>query len=359
MINNILRTEKVKTRAQITQAAEHNFRLRSQNNIDSGRSHLNQILLNTLGVDTKKSSDLQEKLSAFYQGLGVKEKKDNVLMMEFIVSASPEFFEDKNKDYVQKWADDQVGFMKKEFGDQLKIAVLHLDEKTPHLHFMIGTEIKSVKKYKNQKGEFFKETWSLNARRYDPDFLIGLHDRHAEWNKKYGLTRGVKGSMRKHTTLKEFYDRVEKALNTDYDKRIEKVIDALETGLWNKKVTVDEVRNKFKPMINKVLKQNKALREKFNLDLKQMLADFSVEKAKLEQEKVELERRQVEVDARRDEYREAINKDVAQAKQIAKLNAYVESLQKENSRLKEKYEPAKPELTQPISQKDKKNGFHI
>ncbi|POR49793.1 plasmid recombination enzyme [Paraburkholderia eburnea] len=359
MNNNILRAEKVKTRTQITQAAEHNFRLRLQNNIDAGRSHLNQILVNTLGADIKKSSDLQEKLTAFYQGLGVKEKKDNVLMMEFIVSASPEFFENKSKEYVQKWADDQVEFMRKEFGDQLKIAVLHLDEKTPHIHFMISTEIKSVKKYKNQKGEFFKETWSLKADRYNPEFLVGLHDRHAEWNKKYGLTRGVKGSMRKHTTLKEFYDRVEKALNTDYDKRIEKVIDTLETGLIMKKVSVDEVREKFKPMINKLLKQNKALREKFNLDLKQMLADFSVEKAKLEQEKVELERRQIEVDARRDEYREAINKDVAQAKQIEKLNAYVESLQKENSRLKDKYESTNPDLTQSKMKKDNKNGIHI
>ena len=34
MHNNILRTQKIKSRGQITQAAEHNFRLREQNNID-------------------------------------------------------------------------------------------------------------------------------------------------------------------------------------------------------------------------------------------------------------------------------------------------------------------------------------
>ena len=42
MHNNILRTEKVKSRGQITQAAEHNFRLRDQNNINKTRTHLNK-----------------------------------------------------------------------------------------------------------------------------------------------------------------------------------------------------------------------------------------------------------------------------------------------------------------------------
>lgn len=95
MHNNILRTEKVKSRSQITQAAEHNFRLRDQNNIDPDRTPLNKIMVNSLGVDVTKASDLQEKLTVFYQGLGIKERSDNVLMMEFVVSASPEFFEKK------------------------------------------------------------------------------------------------------------------------------------------------------------------------------------------------------------------------------------------------------------------------
>ena len=72
MNNNILRTEKVKSRQQITGAAEHNFRLREQSNIDSKKSHLNKIFVKSLGVDTSKASNLQEKLTTFYQGLGIK-----------------------------------------------------------------------------------------------------------------------------------------------------------------------------------------------------------------------------------------------------------------------------------------------
>lgn len=343
---NILRTEKVKSRSQITEAAMHNFRNREQHNIDGTQSHKNEILVNTLGVDTKKSSSLQEKLSAHYAALGIKEKKNNVLMMEFVVSASPEFFSGKSKEDIDKWAKHQVDFFKKEFGEQLKIAVLHLDEKTPHLHFMIGTEIKSVKRYKNQKGEFHKETWSLNADRYNPEFLRGLHDRHADHNKNFGLRRGVKGSMREHKTLKEFYSMVDKALSADYGRTIEKTIETMETGLLTGKVSIEEVREKFKPMINKVLKQNKALRDKYALELKEWAEQVSKAKEELELERQELkDRRELYADAI-NEKKHHINIIKEQQDEINELRAEVYKLKPKNSNTT-------------IKSKGKKNGLHI
>ena len=283
MHNNILRVQKVKSRLQITQAAEHNFRLRAQPNINVARTPLNKVMVNSLDVDLEKASDLQEKLTSFYKGLGIKERSDNVLMMEFVVSASPEFFDKKTPAQVEAWAKHQVDFFEKKFPGQVKIAVLHLDEKTPHLHFMIGTEMESVKKYKNQKGEFFKKSWSLNARRYDKQFLIDLHTEHAKHNLKFGLKRGVKGSMRNHTSLKEFYKVVDKALKADYGKQIERSIQSLETGLLSGKVSIEEVREKFKPTINGILKQNKALKEKFALDVKKWAEDLAKKEAELDE----------------------------------------------------------------------------
>jgi hypothetical protein len=58
---SILRAAKVKSRNEITKAAEHNLRLRTQRNIDSTKTKLNQVLLNSLGVDLKNASDLQKK----------------------------------------------------------------------------------------------------------------------------------------------------------------------------------------------------------------------------------------------------------------------------------------------------------
>lgn len=335
MNNNILRTQKVKTRGQITQASEHNFRLREQHNIDASRTKNNQILVNSLGVDTSKASDLQEKLTAYYEKLGVKERKDSVLMMEFIVSASPEFFAKKNSDEVKKWADDQTQFFKKKFGDGLKIGVLHLDEKTEHIHFMVSTEQKSVKKYKNQKGEFFKETYSLNAKRFDRQFLIDLHSEHAEHNKKWGLKRGVKGSMRKHTTLKEFYKVIDQAMSADYSKEIEKVLETLETGILSKKVSIEEVREKFSPWVNKITKQNKALREKFALDLKTWAEEVQERDEELKVKEAELKKLAEVLESKKERYLEAINYKDWDSKRIFELEQENIALRAEVN----KYEP--------------------
>lgn len=320
MNNNILRTEKVKTRQQITAAAEHNFRIRTQSNIDASKTPQNRILVNTLNVDTKNASDLQKQLSNFYDGLGIKEKSNNVLMMEFVVSASPEFFEGKTAEQIEGWAAHQVEFFKAEFGQQLKIGVLHVDEKTPHLHFMIGTEFEETKKYKNQKGEFHKKAWSLNARRYNPEFLIGLHDRHAAHNKKYELKRGVRGSLRKHTSLKEFYDLVDKALSTDYEKRIEHTLKGLKTGLLGG-VSLEEIREKFGKTLNEFLKQNKALKKKYDFELKDLLKRLSIEKEAFEKERDE-------VRAQSAYYGEGLKKIMMLEKELVNANKEIEALKK-------------------------------
>ncbi len=77
----ILRTKKVKTKIQITASAEHNFRIRLQQNIDPTRTPQNKILLNSLEVDTRKATDLQQKILGHYDSLGVKVRADNVLAM--------------------------------------------------------------------------------------------------------------------------------------------------------------------------------------------------------------------------------------------------------------------------------------
>lgn len=220
MSYNIMRTGKIKNRSKITEAASHNFRTRTQPNIDGSRTVLNQVLWNPLGVNTSNASDLQKKVSGYYDGLGVKEKKDSVLMQEFVVSASPEFFEKLDDEKVQLWAEHQLKFMQKEFGDNLKIGVLHLDEKTPHLHFLLTCEEKSLKSYKNRYGVTQKEVVSLNAKRWGPQFLRDLHTRHAEHNQILGLKRGEPRSEAKHKPLKVYYEELAKK-EAEFQKAIE------------------------------------------------------------------------------------------------------------------------------------------
>ena len=239
---SIIRINKIKDRSQATEAMEHNLRLRTQSNIDSSRSNWNKCLFDNLGIDKTKSSSFQEKLSEKYNSLGIKEKKDNVFCLEFEMSASPEFwFKDvpgwsiemweklsmenpqdrkiikgfwKKIDPVKlnKWKKEQVAFAVEEWKNSVERIDLHLDEKSPHLHVMVNTAQKSVKTYKNRYGTTTKENYSLNAKRFNPEYLVGLQDRYALKNNIFGLTRGVKGSKRKHKKLKEYYE--EQAKNT-------------------------------------------------------------------------------------------------------------------------------------------------
>ncbi len=213
---NILRARKIKTQGRIYATAAHNLRLRSQANIDEGRSRDNQVIFDSLNFDRQERGGLYKSLMAYYDELQIKRKQDNVLMYEYVVTASPEFFQGKTPSQVKEWADHQSKFFHEQFGQNYKVAFLHLDEKTPHLHIICSTEIKSIKKYKNRYGSCEKETWSLNSKHIDPEFLVALHDKHAEWNKKYNLSRGVRGLQASHQELKDFYKEVHRLQSLDY-----------------------------------------------------------------------------------------------------------------------------------------------
>lgn len=234
---SIISTKKINSRASATKAAKHNFRKSYQNNICAERINSNVPMFNQLGVDRDRPSSLQEKISKKYKDLGVKEKTNNVFMVEFVLTASPEYFfeglpgwsrsmwdklymtkkehqpiiehywKQVDRSKIDAWAAHQMEFMKHEFGDSFELMDLHLDEKTPHAHAIISIAKKSVKKYKNRYGTCERETWSLDAKKYDRTYLIGLHTRYADWNKKLGLKRGKYASEAFNTTLKEYYKK--------------------------------------------------------------------------------------------------------------------------------------------------------
>jgi len=243
---SILRTVKIKDRQKISKVSEHNFRLRSQANINDELTQENVILVNKLKVDTNEISSLQEKISDHYEKLGIKERADNVLMMEFVVSASPEFFEGKTKLEIKKWADHQVNYFEKEFGQNLQMGVLHLDEKTPHIHFMVSTEHETVKTYKNRHGTTQKKTWSLNAKRFNPQFLTDMQSSYALHNRIFGLKRGQK-SKKEHVKLKDYYasikkmDQELKSKETEYQKllKLKEYYPQLRENIFNLMGVVD------------------------------------------------------------------------------------------------------------------------
>ena len=245
MAYSITRGLKIKDRTQMTSMAEHNFRIRTQENIDSSRTPQNRLLVNKLGVNTSIANDLNKKVTEYYKEKEVKERVDNVLMLEFIATASPEFFKGKSKKQIDEWADAQIDFFEKEFGDNFKIAVLHMDELTPHIHLAITTEEKKIRRFKNRHGESFKEGYSLNANRWNPEYFTGLQTRFSAANERFGLERGVKNSKAKHQTLLEANEKLKAK-----DKKNVEVINGARKALIDAKAMINGLIDDLVSMID-------------------------------------------------------------------------------------------------------------
>ena len=67
---------------------------------------------------------------------GCRVRKDSVTAVEVLITASPEFFEKKSRKEIREFFSYAVEFMKsKQAPDTYISAVVHVDEKTPHMHF--------------------------------------------------------------------------------------------------------------------------------------------------------------------------------------------------------------------------------
>ncbi|HDR9482905.1 TPA: plasmid recombination protein [Burkholderia aenigmatica] len=273
---NSIRAEKIKSKSTIEKICRHNFRIGKQPaNVNSQKSHLNKIIFNSLNADTSKVGDFCDKLDEFYtrNGIKVKEYKKRklkqTLALEWVASASHDFFKNMTLSQVEEWASNYLDYLKNEFGDCVKMAALHLDEHTPHLHVLITPEEQKTVIYKNRDPktgevrEYPKTRWGLNADRWDPEFMEQVQTRSHEWMKRYypNLERGVAGSTREHVHQKEFYAQQAKAMKTtsNFGEITQKAIDGLNVvklPFAGEYVKLDEVKKiieeKLAPAYNRV-----------------------------------------------------------------------------------------------------------
>ena len=126
MNTTVLRVSKVKSYLQLQSLNQHNNRYSKTPNADSSRSHLNQTLMGS----GNSEKDVRKVLSDHH----VKVRKNAVLAFDGILSLSPIAFERLSSEDYAKAA---VQFLKDEFKGRVRTAHLHLDEKTPHIHFTL------------------------------------------------------------------------------------------------------------------------------------------------------------------------------------------------------------------------------
>lgn len=213
----VLRCQKVKSN-QVSYVHNHNQRTyenQSADNVDFERTQQNIVVLGS--AETHKK--LKENLSRLESKKAI--RKDANVLLEFVFSASPEFFyndldknqfekltmkENKkeiahifnnqlNKEKLELFQKSVVEFIqsKPEFRDNVVNLTLHLDEKTPHFHLTLTPILDGRLTAK----KFFTPE---NARTWQDDF-----HKHCQQNNLV-LERGKEFSPAIHQTLAEYRD---------------------------------------------------------------------------------------------------------------------------------------------------------
>ena len=111
---------------------------------------------------------------------GCRVRKDSVTAVEALITASPEFFEKKSRKEVKEFFDYAVEFMKAKQNPETYIsAVVHVDEKTPHMHLCFvpitadgRLSAKEIIGNKKRLTQWQDEFWSYMVKKY-PDFERG------------------------------------------------------------------------------------------------------------------------------------------------------------------------------------------
>lgn len=144
------------------------------------------------------AASAQEKLDDYSKENTI--RKDAVVTIEYLLTASPEFFEPGSKpqrdERLKNWCDAQIEFMKEKHGaENILCMYLHLDEKTPH----IETYVLPI----DPKGK-------LNCRHFlnGAKALSALQTSYADHNKPFGLQRGLGKSRATHIEIQRFYTMI-------------------------------------------------------------------------------------------------------------------------------------------------------
>lgn len=183
----ILRTKKIKNRQELKSACAHNFRTMPVENADESKAKLNKILVSS------SFADVIGKMEQRFQKHDINPRSNAVQAVEFVLTASPEWFTGKTDDEIKKWVNSNYKFMIEKFGQEnIVSAVEHYDEKTPHIHILLTPITKDGRlSCKDLIGGQQK--------------LSQLQSDYAAAMKKFGLKRGKEQSKAKHSTVKEFY----------------------------------------------------------------------------------------------------------------------------------------------------------
>lgn len=186
-----------------------------------------------------------------------------------LFTATHEFFKDMSKEDIKKWAKVCMEFVYKDLGytkEQVLHSVVHLDEKTPHVHCVVVPLVKKYDKRTNTKRYTISKKQYIRDKLHLSELQDLCHKRLID--NGYDLERGIKHSDNESIPIKE-YKKITRKLNHTLNVRNERLENAMtyleEQMKSNKDVMFDKEYVKVKKetfdTMNHVFKETKKVME--------------------------------------------------------------------------------------------------
>lgn len=187
----IMRAKKLANMGSVAASMQHCYRERNTHNADHERTPDNQHLV------AKSTDEAMGKLRAL---LPEKRRKDAVLAVEYVMSASPEWFATATPEQEKAFFQQSLQWLADKYGaDRIVTASIHRDETTPHLSAFVVP---------------LTEDKRLSAKEF-----IGSRDKMRADQTSYaacvanlGLERGIEGSMANHQRIQQHYAAVQRGV---------------------------------------------------------------------------------------------------------------------------------------------------
>ena len=183
-------------------------------NADRMRTHLNRELVRFPEGVKNRTQAIAHRIET--AGIRRKVGTNQVKAIRVLLTGSNKDMKQMEADgRLDGWCNDNLKWLWETYGEQnLVSAVLHMDEKTPHIHATIvpivtGERRKAKQDEQNGKKKYRKK--SPQDVRLCADDVMARHklkhyqDTYAQAMSKYGLQRGIDGSLAKHISTMQYY----------------------------------------------------------------------------------------------------------------------------------------------------------
>lgn len=242
-------------------------------NADASRTHLNKEMIAYPEGIKNRTSSIQYRLDN--ANLKRKIGTNQVRAIRIMLSGTHETMKEieKNKQ-LDNWCKDNLDWIKETFGEEnLVSAVLHMDEKTPHLHATIVPIVTGERrKAKKDSNPLIYKKKNSNANRLCADDIMARNklkhyqNTYAAAMAKYGLRRGIEGSEAKHISTSEYYRNLHEQNQKLEQKKNQKQseLKTIEKNISSKKV-IESFTNVLTGSKTKRLeKENEQMKSKLN-----------------------------------------------------------------------------------------------